>query len=377
MRSPANWLEHISLLIFGVTFCRSCQIFQEFSDSLAHIVKHKTGRDLDWYLDDFFFVQLLLTGCNGQVAKFLEVCSTINIPVAPEKTIWGTQIIEFLGLLLNTITQTIIIPEAKRQKALEQLDRITRARKVLVIELQSLTGLLNFLTRAVVPGRAFTRRMYAKYSNMKQYHHVRIDRELRFDCFMWQEFLSDPNCVARPFVDFSSTLSADDIEMTTDASLNAKLGFAGCYSRDENGTIKTEWFVQKWPDGFIDDSQCSIELAELIGVTCAVVIWAKAIANRRVAIWCDNQSVMWMVNKASAKCRKSMYLIRIITATCMKYNCRVFCKYIATDDNKLADNLSRLRTQKFMDLAPEGTDHQPLQLPQILWPFPDILWEKL
>ena len=94
-----------------------------------------------------------------------------------EKTEWATQIIIFLGMLINTVTQTISVPIEKRDKALQQLTKVLDSRKVIVLQLLQLTGLLNFISRAIVPGRAFTRRMYAKFSNskLKQHHHIWVD----------------------------------------------------------------------------------------------------------------------------------------------------------------------------------------------------------
>lgn len=103
---------------------RSCQIFQEFSNSLAHIVRFKTGQELDWYLDDYFFVALLARNCNWQVTVFLNICDEINFPVSKDKTEWATQEIIFLGLLLHTLLQTVSIPEPKRLKALDAIDRV-------------------------------------------------------------------------------------------------------------------------------------------------------------------------------------------------------------------------------------------------------------
>lgn len=75
--------------------------------------------------------------------------------------------------------------------------------------------------------------MYAKYHNIKQYHHVHVHRELKMDCFMWQEFLAVQDNVARPFVDFDSQTHSEDITLTSDASLNHKLGFAGYFRRSD------------------------------------------------------------------------------------------------------------------------------------------------
>lgn len=206
--------------------CRSCQIFQNFSDSLAHNVRAHTQEDLDWYLDDYFFVHLLSQNCDWQVRIFLSTCDQINFPVSADKTIWSTQTI---GLLLNTLLQVVTIPEDKRLKALDAIDRVLRARKVKVRELQSLTGQLNFLSKAVVPGRAFTRHMYAKYNNLKQHHHLRVDQELRLDCAMWERFLTNPLNVSRPFQDFSESTISEIRHLTSDASLNHKLGFGGVF----------------------------------------------------------------------------------------------------------------------------------------------------
>lgn len=83
--------------------CRSCQIFQEFSNSLAHSVKFSLKQDINWYLDDCFFVNLHQLVCNQQVNAFLAICAKINFPVSLEKTLWRSQLMVFLGLLLDTL----------------------------------------------------------------------------------------------------------------------------------------------------------------------------------------------------------------------------------------------------------------------------------
>ena len=55
----------------------SCAHFQHFSDAVAHIVRHKTGKDLINYLDDYLFIALLKAICEGQLQTFLG-CLRIN-----------------------------------------------------------------------------------------------------------------------------------------------------------------------------------------------------------------------------------------------------------------------------------------------------------
>ena len=51
------------------------------------------------------------------------------------------------------------LPQEKLDKCRELLSTFLRRRKVTLLEIQSLTGLLNFAYMVVVPGRAFLRRL--------------------------------------------------------------------------------------------------------------------------------------------------------------------------------------------------------------------------
>ena len=180
-------------------------------------------------LDDFFFAALLEALCNNQVQAFLNICDEINFPVVPEKTVWGMVIIVFLGILFDTLNQTVSIPVDKCAKAVDLLMDVIGSRTVTVLKLQQLTGLLNFISTGVVPGRTFTRRMYCKYSfpKKKQHYRINVDRELKNDCLMWLEFLKKPEAVCRPFINFTTEHSSDVLDFFTDASGKHDHGF-GC-----------------------------------------------------------------------------------------------------------------------------------------------------
>lgn len=270
----------------------------------------------------------------------------------------------------------------KRNAALTQIDQVLERSKVTVHRIQRLTGLLNFLCRAVVPGRTYLRRLYDKIAGLKQYHHVRVDSELRADCKLWLEFLTEPLNVSRPFLDFIPSKGAEVLVMASDASLNKKLGIGGHFTRmvgsSNSPQVNTSWFSQRWPLGFIDKSGISIEVGELLGACMAVVIWIEELKGRRVVIWCDNQAVVQMINNSSSSCGKCMYLLRYLTLTCMTHSCRIFCKYVSTKSNWRADLLSRLRIRAFKDgmKNQEGgsVDEFRTPLKRDLWPPPEPLW---
>ena len=97
----------------------SCIHFQCFSDAVGHIVRYKTGKKLINYLDDYFFAALLAHLCNGQKQIFIKICQMINFPVALEKTFWATTQLVFLGILMDSENQVVLIPKEKIEKGVK------------------------------------------------------------------------------------------------------------------------------------------------------------------------------------------------------------------------------------------------------------------
>ena len=180
----------------------SCAIFQEVSNAVAHVVSFETGEVVINYLDDYPFAAYVKAWCDDQVKVFLSVCQHINFPVTLEKTFWGCTSLTFLDMLLDTINQVIGLPVDKVVKALELVRSFLSKKKATVLEFQKLCGYLNFICRAVVPGRVFLRRLHSKvHSRLLPHHHVSINKENKMDLMVWEQFLLHPGIFTRPFID--------------------------------------------------------------------------------------------------------------------------------------------------------------------------------
>ena len=114
-------------LPFGAAI--SCAHFQKVSDAIACLVKVRTKKDLFNYLDDFFFTALMKIWCDEQIKIFLDICKEIGFPVSMEKTVWSVNILTFLGLLIDTIRQLVIIPMDKISKGLNMINEILEKQK--------------------------------------------------------------------------------------------------------------------------------------------------------------------------------------------------------------------------------------------------------
>ena len=363
----------------------SCSHFQRLSNGLKHVLETMTGRyhQVTNYLDDFLFIEMTKERCNAMVREFLNICSEISFPVATEKTEWAAARVVFLGILLDGETHTLSVPESKRCQALNQLGCFIDKRKATVRQLQSLAGTLNFLCKAIFPGRIFARRMYAKFSFktelnngnnrkgkgivLKPHHHVRLDEEFRSDCTVWKIFLNNVNAVCRPMIDLqSSEETSHTLNFYTDASLNSRLGF-GCY-------FFPAWTFCNWEPGWIHQARPSVAFVELYALCVGIFAWESRLQNMRITVFCDNKSVRDMVNANSSKCKHCVYLLRLLTVNNLRFNRRVFVRYVETKKNFFADSLSRLKINLFLSKAKEGLDASPTSLPPSLWPLSKI-WD--
>ena len=363
-------------LPFGASV--SCARFQLFSDSLKHIVEFVTGQyfQVTNYLDDFLFIARTEYRVNQTVREFLQICEEIGCPVALDKTEWGSLSIEFLGILLDGRYHRLSLPKEKIVKALNLLNWAQHSNKLTVKTIQKLAGTLNFLSRAIVPGRTFTRKMYdslkfedSQGRRLKAHHHININKAFKQDCEVWSFFLTEAPAeqICRPFVDLDSNRRhAVQLNFATDASLNPDLGMGGMFLQN--------WFVQTWDREFIILNKPSIAYLELYALVTAVVLWGNhpLLTNARVEILCDNESVKYMVNNMTSKCPHCMKLIRLLVVSNLRSNRRVFVRHLSTKLNFFADALSRLEFNRFARLAEKHGKRFTKtadNIPDCMWPM--------
>ena len=98
------------------------------------------GYALIHYLDDFFTVHKLYYVCQNIMVTFHQVCDEIGMPVSPEKAVGPVKVIQFLGLMIDTILMVIQVPEDKRADILQIIMKIVHKRKTTNLDLQSLAG---------------------------------------------------------------------------------------------------------------------------------------------------------------------------------------------------------------------------------------------
>ena len=147
------------------------------------------------YLDDFLIVLPSSQNPESYSSKFSHLCSLVGLKIKVAKNEEG-KIASFGGVELDTDKMVIRLPSKKLEKARTIIESAHTATSLSLIELQRITGFLNFVTVVVPLGRTFLRRLY----NMELHFpengtqgrncRRRITREAHQDLKWWQQLLA-------------------------------------------------------------------------------------------------------------------------------------------------------------------------------------------
>ena len=181
----------------------------------------------------------------------------------------------------------------------------------------------------------------------KPHHYIRITVGAKSDAAYWLRFLAHYNGIT-PILE-TEWLDSRVLQFYTDAS---DTGYGAYFAG--------EWFKGRWVDGV---REMPIAVREMFAVTLAVRAWGQQLRNRKLIIWCDNQCVTYVFAKQFSKCGKLSFLLRELVLACLNFNVLVKMQYIASEQNFLADSLSRDEMHRFWMAAPATTSPSSTETP--------------
>ena len=89
-----------------------------------------------------------------------DTCAEVRVPMSLNKRVFATQVIEFLGLLIDTLLMIVRVPQDKQCDILQQITNILGSKGTTTGTCQSLVGKLNFISKAFPMGHPFIWSLY-------------------------------------------------------------------------------------------------------------------------------------------------------------------------------------------------------------------------
>ena len=202
--------------------------------------------------------------------------------------------------------------------------------------------------------RAFLGRLiYLTIGVSIPFHFIRITKRVHDDLQLWGSFLSEFNGRSPFLPDVWS--NSETLNLFTDASGSLVYGTV----------FGWRWLYGEWSEEWIGEN---ITLLELDPIVLAVTTWSASLENQCIRFHTDNHALVSIINQQTSRHKPTMYLIRRLVLTCLRFNIMFQAHHIPGKSTVLADHISRLQIAKFRQLAP-GAAAKPEPIPTLL-PFP-------
>ena len=327
-------------------------LFDQLSKAICWIATNKYQiSHILHLLDDFLTADSPQNIAERTMALLSMLFRTLGIPTAPHKTMGPSPIMEFLGIVLDSVRMEARLPQDKLDRIVKTLNYFCTRCSCTKQELLSLLGHLNYACRVVVPGRSFISYLIQLSTTVQGlFDTVYITKACQAEFKMWFNFLKSWNGIYF-FLEDNITTCAD-LHLFTDASGK---GFGGFY--------QNRWFQGHWPPDFpkITTTAANMALLELYPIVVAAVLWGREWCKKRILFHCDNLATVYILKKGRSPNQHIMCLMRTLTLCAAQYNFTVHAAHVFSKVNYIADSISRFQDlSKFPQLAPKPCPVPPM-----------------
>jgi len=308
------------------------------------------------YLDDFLLVLPPSTMLEQCSQTFKRLCEEVGLAIKEAKNEEGN-IASFAGVEIDTQRMVIKLPKKKLEKAKSLVLGTLARRSATLLELQQITGYLNFVSTVVPLGRTFLRRLYNMELHFPpggRYQRRGLSTEAQKDLAWWEEVLT------RAPKRSIAVRVRKSISCWSDASSTKGLGaFYTCEKQPEPQADSA--FTIPLPKNLSLRKE-HINTQEMRAVEQALLRWGQRWKGKRVLLHTDNQTVAYGIANGTTR-GSPMQVLRRCLLLAIEWDLEIEARWIPTKENTLVDALSRFDRDKIADLAPQviqTVNHQQL-----------------
>ena len=306
---------------------KACKIFTAISNAIARILKKK-GVLIINYLDDLLIIADTKEKCWLDLDTTINVLVSLGLEINWDKVEPPNQKITFLGVLIDTCSRTLSLPDDKLSDTKNLVKLWLTKKRATKKELQQFIGKLNWACRVVRGGRTFLRRLINATMKLKATHHrTWLNAEVRADIAWWASGLD----YFHGSTSFVSDIRPPSSELITDA---CRVAGGGIYEHD--------WFFTDFHSDFPEYVNSHINCLELLTVLVGARRWGHLWDGTHIRVKCDNMASVFAINKGTSRSPDFMKILRELFWLSIVFNFRLSAIHVKGIHNSLADTISRL-----------------------------------
>lgn len=329
-------------IVFG--YAPACRIFQAFGiviiivfEDLYLIHRPDLRGKIVNYLDDF--ISIVLKHCDAYFLYdvFFHCLSWLGVEVNVEKCLPPSNKQKVLGLIYDTNSMTVSLPNSKVLKYTNNIACILQNRRVTRKALEELIGQLTHSSCVIAPGRAFLSKLRkVLYASKNDNDMIYVNDILYKDLCWWILALQHLNSKSLYVI---ADFNLKTIAVFTDACLYG-IG-AICESQHFSFLIPPWHFL----------SNKDIAMIECYAVAMAVATFAKQWKQNKVRLFIDSKHAGAAISKMKDDRQMMSSMVRFIAMQAVKFDFTYEVTWISSAENALADSLSRIDYEKFDSLC--------------------------
>ena len=293
------------------------------TDAVMYIHR-EDGHEGESYLDDLIGVSPPAFGMEayqalGKLLADLGLLENFSKACPPETV----QLV--LGVIIDTVAGTISVPNEKMVEINDSLRVWKNKRKATKNEIQSIIGVLQFVSKCVRQSRVFMNRLLEM---LRSYHDSDgkkiLTESFRKDINWWWNFMEKFNGVS--YIP-QELWDEPDVQFSTDSCLT------GC-----GGIFSTEFFHAEFPEEIRGKP---IHQLEMLAILIGVRFWGKYCSRGKIQIFCDNEACVRVINSSRTRDPFLATCLREIWLEVSLFGFELRAVHLPGVDNRVADWLSR------------------------------------
>ena len=270
-----------------------------------------------------------------------------------------------LGVEINTVEGTISVPRERMEEIVALISKWEGKSRSTKVELQSLIGKLQFISKCVHQSRVFLNRLLDALRSMSSSQKsLNLSEAFRKDLRWWSRFVDIFNGVSYipPLI-----WAEPDVTFSTDSCLT------GC-----GGICGYEYFHASFPE-VIKSQGLPIHKLEMLAVLVGIRLWGSHCQGQKIRIYCDNQAVVQVINSSKTKDSFMGTCLRELWFEVSRFRFQLRAIHLPGEENRIADWLSRWDRGKTYQnsfhsfISEEPDKYVELCTPSALFDFADDL----
>lgn len=307
------------------------------------------------YLDDFFLVATTAERAWASAHVAAGLILEFGLALSLKKVEGPAQRLEFLGIVVDSLAQSLSISEARQTELQGILASFSGRRRASVRSLHSLLGKLSFAATVLPGARPFLRRIIDRIAGRSS-GQSRLGDAFHADVGYWRAHMARWNGRAKwrqptsaPYV-FASDASTSGFAYGLESCPESAV--AGLPLSFRPGAVRAGVWSASNGDAARQQESATIQWGEFFCPLAAAVEFAPYLTDSHVVFVIDNESDVYVINRLRTREPRVAGLLRALCDTSLRYNFSFTAVHRAGDDNKLMDWASRPDLHRFTSSPP-------------------------